>query len=304
MRIAIIGFGAWGKALAKLLDKKNNSLLIWSRNKIDIDINAKTTTDINALQTSDIIIIAVPAQSVRQVCKKIAIISKKIPIIIASKGIECATLCLLSEVIAEELMHDNVAIVSGPNFAHEIQANLPCSATLSCIDPKLFNALIKCFNQNSISLKQHNDIIGTQIYGALKNVIAIYCGIFYAKKLGNNATAALITAGLNEITTLSVAKGGKISTAFTLSGIGDLILTCSSLNSRNVSCGVKLVQGYSTEKLLTEKNTIEGLYTTKSAYQLAQKLKLKMPIVQSIYNIIYKKDCNIDNEIKKVLSII
>ena len=302
-KIAILGAGAWGKALAKIF-AQNHDIIICSRNINSNDL--RITNDNNKIYECDIIFIALPAQEVRKVCKQIqqgANLNKDSVIVIGSKGIECSTLLLLSEVIYEELNHNNIAVISGPNFSHEIQLGLPSSATLACRNKELLSDLKKCLSVQGFSLHKSTDIIGVQIFSAVKNVIAIACGIFHGMKLGNNIHAALITFGLKEITRLCVAKNGNPDTALELCGVGDLILTCSSPDSRNVSFGIELSRGILPHDILARSNTVEGFYTVQTVQHLSQILGIEMPICSSIYNIIYNK-APFESEVKKILSII
>ena len=295
-KIAILGSGAWGNALAEVFSSELISLMMLSKNNY-------TDKNISAINRSDILLIATPAQEVRNVCIKLKNIDTSIPIIIGSKGIECSTLSLLSEVIMDELNHSNVAILSGPNFAHEIKAGLACSTTLASKDEKISLILNKHLKYKKFIIRHSTDVIGAQIYGAVKNVIAIACGLFLGKGLGNNAQAALITSGLKEITSLCIAKKGNANTALELCGIGDLILTCTSTKSRNVSFGKELANNMVYTNQFIKKNTIEGIHTSETIYNLARQLGIDMPICESVYNIIYKKS-NINNEIDILLSII
>ncbi|MBQ4875433.1 MAG: NAD(P)H-dependent glycerol-3-phosphate dehydrogenase [Rickettsiaceae bacterium H1] len=303
-KIAILGYGSWGKALAKIFEQ-NHELIIWSRVKNSrIEENFKVMENITEIESCNIILIALPTQEVRKVLQKVKKgIKKKSTIIIASKGIEFNSLSLLSEVIKEELGNDNIAVISGPNFANEIESGLPAATTLACDNENLLKYLLSSLSSENFILHPDRDIIGAQIFGAVKNIIAIACGIFLEKKLGNNAQAALITLGLNEISNLCVAKKGKSETALTLCGIGDLILTCSSSHSRNVSFGIELAKGLLPTDILAKQNTTEGVYTAKAISRLSQQLKIKMPICEFVYNIIYKQ-YDIDSEVKKILRII
>ncbi len=302
IKIAIIGAGKWGQALAKIFSSQSK-IILWSYKKINFESeqsNIILSYDINEVTKCDVVLIALPAQNVRENCKLYKKnISKKTPIIICSKGIESSTLYLLSEVIEEELSHKNVAILSGPNFSHEVQVGLPFAATLACTDNDLSNYLLQVLHNNNLTIHCSNDIIGTQIFGAVKNVIAIACGVFLGKKLGMNAQAALITYGMKEIIELCKAKNGNTNSALELCGIGDLILTCTSRCSRNVSFGIELTKGKSIQKILSEQSTTEGAYTAKTVHHLAQNLNIKMNICESVYEIIYN-NADINCILKKV----
>lgn len=307
MKIAILGAGAWGKALATVFftHLANSSVLVWSRGDHGtINNNINIINDISRVATCNLIFIVVPAQNIRDVCIELKAVSfnKNSAIIICSKGIECSSLCLLSEVVSDELSTRNIAVLSGPNFAHEVIAGLPCAASLACADRDLSQYLINILSNEQFALHPNVDVIGTQIFGAVKNVIAIACGIFEGKNLGQNAKSALITLGLHEITDLVVAKGGERRTALLLGGVGDLMLTCNSHSSRNVSFGIKL----SKQKVdlgVPMLTTVEGLATTKAVYLMAKQLGVQMPICESVYNIIYNNS-SLEEQTTKILTYI
>ena len=307
MEIAIIGYGAWGQALAKIFAQASLSVTACSRqSKSWVDNNIKVTSDNSFIQSSDIILLVIPAQTTREVCHELRKINinPRIPIIICSKGIECTSLYLMSEVIMGTLSHKTIAVLSGPNFAHEIMAGLPCSASLACQDQQLSKSLTALLSSKHLILHPNTDIIGTQIFGAVKNVIAIAAGIFDGRKLGQNAKSSLITAGLREIQALCIAKGGKPETAMAPCGIGDLILTCSSSKSRNISLGQALAQGISYETILSNaKSVMEGAYTAEAVYKMAQEIKINMPIATIIYQILYKNK-PIETAINEMLKLI
>ena len=271
--ITVIGSGAWGRALAKVFSAQE---IIAGREK---------AREINA----DYVFIAVEAQKFREVISRHKFSSKSV-LIICSKGIEQGSLKLLGEVTEEILPKNDYAILSGPNFADELEKGLPAATTIACIADSVGNKLIRDLAKPHFRLYLTDDVTATQIGGAVKNVIAIASGIAIGKKLGENARAAIITRGIAEISRLVAAKGGRAETLMGLGGFGDMILTCTSEKSRNTSYGITLARSQ-----ISNKNTgvIEGYYSAKSVYDLAKKLKIEMPICFMVYEVLYNnKDIN------------
>jgi glycerol-3-phosphate dehydrogenase (NAD(P)+) len=229
----------------------------------------------------------VPAQYTRAVFKEISpYLSNGSAIISASKGIERGTLMTISSVLKELTGHE-VAALSGPSFAKEVIKNLPAAVTLATENRNTGFLLQELFNTNTFRVYTHNDILGVEIGGALKNVIAIAAGISDSLGLGNNARASLITRGLAEITRLGVAMGAEEKTFAGLSGLGDLVLTCTSVLSRNYSLGIKLGQGMKLKDILEQTvSVVEGVETAESAFELSNKYNVEMPIVEQVYRII------------------
>lgn len=267
MKIKVLGSGSWGSALGKLY---NADEIISGR------------SDARAID-ADIVLVAVKAQAMREVLKRhdfgTAII------IICSKGVELESLKLMSEV-AEEILPENIiAILSGPNFAVEIERGLPAAATLAIKDTHFGKGLLAHLAKPSFRVYLTDDLVTTQVSGAVKNVMAIACGICDGMELGDNARAALITRGLAEIGRLCVAMGGDKENLMNLSGIGDLMLTCTSSKSRNYKFGYNLSNN-------AEKHpkdiTVEGYYTVKAIYDLAKKMQVDMPICNSVHKILYE----------------
>ncbi len=302
-KIAILGGGSWGKALASVYSKAHQ-VTIWTRDFVDHNIDGVVSTNnIEDIRGSKIVIIALPAQKLRGVLRNndFSFLEESI-IIIGSKGIEQRTLNLMSEVIEEELSVRDIAVLSGPNFAHEISSGLLCGASLSSVNKELLSTLTATLSNQHFALRPNTDIIGTQIFGALKNVVAIACGILYGKKLGQNAHSTLITFALQEVASLCLAKGGRSETSLELCGLGDMVLTCTSQCSRNVSFGMQIARGKYSGGVL-DTNTVEGFYTSEAVYQLGRKLEVQMPVCTSVYNILYNKSC-IDTEVQKMLGFI
>lgn len=307
--ITVIGAGAWGTALATTLASNHSPVTLYSRSSEVVDaINSlhqnprylpdialpATLTASTLLQdavAADVLVLTTPSQHLRAMCLQLAEggLPHEVPLILCCKGIEMNSLKLVSEITAELLPHNPVALLSGPNFADEIGRGLPAATTIACNDPALGERLMQLFSNTAFRPYYSADIIGAQIGGAVKNVLAIGCGILIGKGLGENAKAALITRGLAEIMRLGLAKGGKMETLMGLSGMGDLILTCGSPKSRNMSLGLMLGSGKPLQEILATRQSItEGVTTAKSVVQLAEKLGIEMPICEAVYKVLYE----------------
>ena len=304
--VAVIGAGSWGTTLASLLSKKGYDVSLWVYEK-DLAEEIERTR-LNKVYLPDIrlpenimvshridevvnkaryILNVVPAQYTRAVFKEISpYLANVSAIISASKGIERGTLMTISSVLKELTGHE-VAALSGPSFAKEVIKNLPTAVTLATENRNTGILLQELFNTSTFRVYTHNDILGVEIGGALKNVIAIAAGISDSLGLGNNARASLITRGLAEITRLGVAMGAGEKTFAGLSGLGDLVLTCTSSLSRNYTLGIKLGQGMKLKDILEQTiSVVEGVETAESAFELSNKYNVEMPIVEQVYKII------------------
>lgn len=301
--ISIIGAGAWGSALAQVIAAHKEEVTLWTRKPALADeINAthknksylgeqilsnhiNATGELEIALKSDILLMVTPSQSIRAVLNNMKpFIHADHKLVMCSKGIETETGHLMSHVVAKILPNTPCAILSGPNFAHEIAAGKPAGTTLACADKKiavtLQNAIASAYFRPYIS----NDIIGTQIAGALKNVIAIACGMAHGMNMGDSARASLVTRGLAEIARLGVAMGGHQETFLGLCGVGDMMLTCSSEKSRNFALGYALGRGTDIGSALSSsKGIAEGFYTAKAAVKLANKYNVEMPISMTVH---------------------
>jgi glycerol-3-phosphate dehydrogenase (NAD(P)+) len=306
--IAVIGAGSWGTTLAHLLSQKGSDVSLWVYEK-DLAEEIERTR-VNKLYLPDIrlpetimvshqidevvnkaryILNVVPAQHTRAVFKEISpYLSNESIIISASKGVERKTLMTISSVLKELTGHE-VAALSGPSFAKEVIKNLPTAVTLATENRNTGFLLQEVFNTSTFRVYTHDDILGVEIGGALKNVIAIASGISDSLSLGNNARASLITRGLAEIMRLGVAMGASEKTFAGLSGLGDLVLTCTSALSRNYTLGIKLGQGMKLKDILEQTvSVVEGVETAESAFELSRKYNIEMPIVEQVSKIIYE----------------
>ncbi|MEW6214177.1 MAG: NAD(P)H-dependent glycerol-3-phosphate dehydrogenase [Nitrospirota bacterium] len=305
--IAVIGAGSWGTTLACLLSNKGYDISLWVYEKDlaeEIDktrINSVYLPDIKlpdnirvthwvdeAVKRARYVLNVVPTQYTRSVFKEaIPYISEETIIINASKGIEKGTLLTVSSILKELSAHP-VAVLSGPSFAKEVIKKLPTAVTLATEDDNTGLVLQEVFNTNHFRVYTHDDILGVELGGALKNVIAIASGISDGLGLGHNARAALITRGLIEMKRLGVAIGAKEETFSGLSGLGDLVLTCTGPLSRNYTVGMKLAQGMKLADILSQTKMIaEGVATAESAYELSEKYNIETPIIEQVYQVLY-----------------
>lgn len=306
--IAVIGAGSWGTTLAHLLSSKGFEIALWVYEKdlseeiqqtrinsvylpdIELPENIHVTRSLEeALKKARYIVNAVPAQYTRSIFKEVLphIIDEAI-IISVAKGIERGTLLTVSSILKELSAHP-VAVLSGPSFAKEVIKKLPTAVTLATENIHTGVLLQEIFNVNHFRVYTHDDLLGVELGGSLKNVMAIASGIADSLGLGNNARASLITRGLVEMTRLGIAMGAKERTFSGLSGIGDLVLTCSSPLSRNYTVGVKLGQGMKLKDILTQMRSVaEGVPTAESAYELSKKYHIEMPIIEQVYKVLYE----------------
>lgn len=309
--LAVIGSGAWGTALAVALGSNfEKTTLIAREEEVCYSINNKrinqvylpdtvldptpfATQEFDVLSTCDMVIFVTPSQFFRATLETAKpYLSKDTPVIIASKGIEISTSKLLTDVLHEVCPEiETYGVLMGPTFAKDVVIHKPSAITLALNHAKNATAILEQLATRTFRPYLSYDIIGAQIGAAMKNVLAIGCGIVSGKNLGENAKAAIITRGITEIITINKMLGGKTETIMGLSGIGDIVLTCTSTTSRNFSLGFALGQGISIEEYLESKNSIaEGYYTAEALKNLAHKLGVDLPIVDSIYNMLYKHE--------------
>lgn len=305
--IAVIGAGNWGTTIACHVARKGYDVTLWvyetelaeiikttRRNTwyipdLPIPENIRITTDFSdAVKNARFIVNGVPTQFIRSVFINKAEYRDDAFIINLSKGIEKHTLLTPSEIL-KEIMGLNVAVLSGPSFAKEVSKGLPTAVTLATTDRHQGLLIQELMSSDRFRVYLHDDVIGVEIGGALKNVIAIASGISDGIGLGFNARASLITRGLAEISRLGLAMGAHPRTFSGLSGVGDLILTCTSNLSRNYTLGFRIGRGESLEDILKGmKEVAEGIDTSESAYNLSQRYSVEMPITEKVYEIIYK----------------
>lgn len=307
-KIGVIGGGAWGTALASVAARANlgETVRLWALEKdvvtsvnkshentpylagIELDARIKATNDYADLADRDAVLLVPPAQHLRAVLEALAPhLEKQVPLIICSKGIEQGTMKLMGEVASEAAPGHPLAVLSGPSFAADVAKGLPTAVTLACDDEALGNQLMEAVGLSTFRPYLSDDIAGAEIGGAVKNVIAIACGIAEGCKFGESARAALTARGFAEITRLGLALGAKRETMAGLSGLGDLILTCNSMQSRNMSLGAALGEGQSLKDIMASRNTVaEGVPTSGAVVQLAQSKGIEMPIAEAVNSIV------------------
>lgn len=306
--VTILGGGAWGSVLAMVAEIAGSRPTIWMRDKsaaaniqnireipqlpgLHLDEDILITADLAAAvqHARDAIVLAVPAQSIREVVISAApYIPKGVPIVLAAKGIENGTGRLLSEIIAEIIPQAPLAVMSGPGFAAEVAAGLPTAVTLACRDGRIARRVAALFMLPHFRPYLSNDPVAAEIGGALKNVMAIASGIIIGHGLGENARAALLTRGLAEMVRLGKAKGAKAASFSGLSGLGDLMLSATSEKSRNYALGLMIGRGASIRQLSADQHPLaEGIHTAAAATLLAGTLNLDMPITTAVDAILH-----------------
>lgn len=293
----VIGAGAWGTALASTL-AGNGQVTLWAREAdvvaaintarenplflpgIPLPAAITATTSLADMAACDVILVVVPAQHLRSVLSQAAIPAAT-PLVLCAKGIEAGSHDLMVEV-AQSLVPNPIAVLSGPSFAAEVARGLPCAITLACADPALGEQLVAAMARPTFRLYLSDDVIGAEIGGAVKNVLAIACGVVEGAGLGLNARAALIARGFAEMTRFGLARGARAETLAGLSGLGDLVLTCSSENSRNFKLGVGLGQGRPIAELLAGPAVAEGAATAPVLVKAAAAATVDMPICAAV----------------------
>jgi len=294
--VGIIGSGKWALAISKILKGVNTTIKTRNINKTK-KIFSETkrlnlTASFESLRDQDIIFFATPSQTFRSILKELPI-SLNSKLIICSKGVEKKSNMLMSEVLEEFFPKSNYGILSGPNFSYEVIKGLPTATVISSRNSNLLNYVSKIIAQDRFRTYFNNDIIGTQVGGAMKNVIAIASGFILGSGLGNNANASIITRGLSEMIELGLKMGAKKKTFYGLSGIGDLTLTCSSLKSRNTKLGYLLAK-----KKKKTNVVVEGMESCDSICSLGKKFGVELPICNSVKKILSGESLN---EITKIL---
>ncbi|NBG88530.1 NAD(P)H-dependent glycerol-3-phosphate dehydrogenase [Isachenkonia alkalipeptolytica] len=309
LSVAVIGAGSWGSALSIVLNSNGHNVDLWMRSPEQLQeikttgINQKYLKDVTipgaiklsnelktAIEGKEVVLLSVPTQSVREILRKIKPFLTKDQIVInVAKGLEVHSKLRISEIIHQELGAQPCAVVSGPSHAEEASRGMPTTVVSTSKEKKWAEFVQDLFSNEYFRVYTNPDIVGVELGGSLKNVIAFGAGISDGLGYGDNAKAALMTRGIREIARLGEAMGAEISTFSGLSGIGDLIVTCTSMHSRNRRAGILIGQGKSFEETLEEVGmVVEGIKTTESAYELSKFYNIEMPITEQIYNVIYK----------------
>ena len=308
MKISVIGSGGWGTAAALLLCRNGHSVCLWSyldeeRARLERDRENKEflpgvpfgdaditfTSDIDfAAQYGDVLVSVVPSKAVRATAKKLSRKGNGKTVVNLSKGFDEETGCRLSEVFEQEMPDSTIAVMSGPSHAEEVARGIPTTNVIACKSAEVAEKLQSIFMSDTFRVYTNADICGVEFGGALKNVIALCAGITDGLGYGDNTKAALMTRGLHEIARLGVKLGAHEKTFSGLSGVGDLIVTCTSMHSRNRRAGILIGKGKSLDEALKEVHmTVEGVYATRAAYALSQKYNVEMPITEAAYNVLF-----------------
>ena len=318
MKIGVIGAGAWGTALAQVAAAGGEETLIWAREpEVVASINGRHENelflkgislspairaigDLEALAACDAFLVVTPAQHLRAVARSLPAGGK--PLILCAKGIEDATGMLMHEVATEVQPASPIAVLSGPTFAHEVAAGLPTAVTLAAEDRVLVERLAARIAQPFFRPYCSNDLAGAEVGGAVKNVLAIACGVVDGRGLGLNARSALISRGFAEMTRFGLAKGARAETLAGLAGLGDLVLTCSSVRSRNFSLGKGIGEGARAADLLADRMTVaEGAFTAPVLKRAAEALGVDMPIVAAVCALL-ADEAQVDEVVEGLLS--
>ena len=308
-KVTVIGSGSWGTALAVMLAKNDHDVMIWSRRQDAVDEllvdrknerylpgivipeNIKATTDREAaVEGAEIIILAVPSRAVAETVRDFSPYLKPSQILVnVAKGLEPGTLLCLSDVIEREAPQCKVCVLSGPSHAEEVARGIPTTCLITCEEEEVAKVVQEEFANPRFRLYTNTDMIGVEIGAALKNVMALAAGMSDGLGFGDNTKAALMTRGMAEMKRLGIAMGGKPETFAGLSGIGDLIVTCTSMHSRNRRAGILLGQGKSLQETLDEvKMVVEGVNTVQAACALAERYHVSMPITQTIFKVLFE----------------
>jgi len=317
MRIGVIGGGAWGTALAQVAARGGEPVTLWARERevvaainesrentaflrgVTLAAEVRATSDLADLDACDAVLVVAPAQHVRSVLG--AFDARGKPLVLCAKGIEAGTKLLVSEVAADVAPGSPIAVLSGPTFAHEVAGGQPTAVTLACDDEGLRARLSERLASPAFRPYASGDVIGAEIGGAVKNVLAIACGVVEGAGLGLNARAATIARGFAEMTRFGLARGARSETLGGLSGLGDLVLTCSSTSSRNFSLGVGLGQGLAATGLLADRRTVaEGAFTAPVLREAAADAGVGMPVVDAVCDLLAGGD--VDAVIGRLLS--
>lgn len=307
--VSVIGAGAWGTALALAAFRAGCKVTLWSISPDEVDIingrhenvyrlpgialdpSLHATLDVHEAALANTILLVPPAQFMRSTCQAFQkVIKPDVPLIIASKGIETDTCRLMSEVVREFFPKNPLLVLSGPSFASDVAKKLPTAVALAGEKLSISQKIADLLTSSHFHLEASDDIIGTQVGGACKNIIAIACGIVEGRELGDNVRAAVVSRGLAEIARLGCAMGGKLETFLGLAGVGDITLTSLCAQSRNKSFGLALGRGTPLKEMLTSKKTLtEGVYTVSGTVTLAKKHKVDMPLTFALYQLLYEE---------------
>ena len=317
--ITILGSGGFGLSLAIMCDNAGHDVTVWSKFQDEIDtinrtgelksklpgvlINKtiKLTTDISAAKGKDMVIVGIPSNFVREVCEEAApYIDKNTIIVNTAKGLEAGSLKTMTQVEKECFPDNIVALLTGPSHAEEVARGIPTTVCTACEDREAAGFIQQTLSNNTFRVYVNDDVMGCEIGGSLKNVIALAAGVCDGLGLGDNTKAALMTRGIREIARLGMAMGADRDTFAGLSGIGDLIVTCCSMHSRNRRAGILIGKGTDPAEAVRQVGTVEGYTCTKNAYELAQKIGVEMPITEELAKVLFE-GAPVGESIKKLM---
>lgn len=307
-RVSILGGGSWGIALAVLLHKNGHEITVWSALEPEIEMLKEkhehkmlpgvrlpedtvfTTDDREAVEGQDLLVMAVASSFTRSTAHRLsALVAPGQKILNVAKGIEEHTLMTLSEIIEQEIPQADVAVMSGPSHAEEVGRGIPTTIVVGAKSKETAEYIQNLFMNEAFRVYISPDILGMELGGALKNVVALAAGIADGLGYGDNTKAALITRGLAEIARLGMAMGGKFETFCGLTGIGDLIVTCASMHSRNRRAGILIGQGKTCDEAMAEvQMVVEGVYSAKAAMELAEKYQVQLPIIEQVNKVLFE----------------
>ncbi|MBL8546049.1 MAG: NAD(P)-dependent glycerol-3-phosphate dehydrogenase [Hyphomonadaceae bacterium] len=319
--VSVLGAGAWGTALAQVAAAAGRRVLIWAREGevvqsinndnentlflpgIKLNGSVRATADLADAARSQLILAVPPAQHMRAVLRAVRpSLQPGQPLVLCAKGVERGSLALMTDVLVQEIPDIGPAVLSGPGFAKDVARGLPTATTIACPDAALAQRIVATIGLPTFRPYVADDLVGAEIGGAVKNVIAIACGVAEGRKLGDGARAALITRGFAELTRLGLAMGAKAETLSGLCGLGDLVLTCASLTSRNTSLGAALGEGRKLTDILAERRSVaEGMESAPAVVALAAKYNVEMPICAAVDAIVNER-IGIDEAITALLS--
>lgn len=303
--IIVLGSGGFGLSLAVMLNGMGHDVTVWSKFKAELDDirrdgenkaklpgvkiskEIRLTDDISEAKGKDLVIFGIPVNFVRSVAKEAApYIDEKSVVVNTGKGLEGGSLKFISQVIFEET-GKKIVVLTGPSHAEEVAIGMPTTVIAASEIPAQAEYVQTVMSNSTLRIYNNDDVIGCEIGGAMKNIIALCAGICDGMGFGDNTKAALMTRGMWEITRLGIALGGKEKTFAGLSGIGDLIVTCTSMHSRNRRAGILIGQGVDPEEAVKQVGTVEGYFCTKAAYELSRKCKICLPITEKCYDVLY-----------------
>ena len=305
-KITILGSGGFGLSLAVMCVNGGHDVTVWSKFQDEIDTikrsgelrsklpgvmipkAVKLTTDISQVSGSDIVILGIPTRFCRSVCEEAKpFVSRESIVVNTAKGLEPESLKLMSEVTDESFPDNRTAVLSGPSHAEEIGRGIPTTIVVASTDREVSYYVQQALSNQTFRIYVNDDVVGCEIGGSLKNIIALAAGVCDGLGLGDNTKAALMTRGLTEITRIGIAMGADRNTFAGLTGLGDLIVTCTSMHSRNRRAGILIGQGVAPDEAVRRIGTVEGYECTKNAYELAKRLNIELPITEQLYGILF-----------------